>query len=126
MTRLIEGLVNSDYEAVVSVTLRSPQGQAREVDAVVDTGFNRYLTLPPTLVAELEAAPLGRSRLVLANGNEDTFEVCAVTVLWDGEPRYVETYVADSTPLIGMLLLEGHSLYMQIKDGGHVTIQPEQ
>ena len=116
-------MVNADYEAVVCVTLRGPEGQEREVDAVIDTGFNRYLTLPPTLVAELGAASLGRSRLVLANGSEDTFEVCAVTVLWDDQPRYVETYVADSTPLIGMLLLDGHSLYMKIEDGGRVNIE---
>lgn len=123
---MIEGLVNADYEAVVRVTLQGMEGQEREVDAVIDTGFNRYLTLPPTLVAELGAASLGRSRLVLANGSEDTFEVCAVTVLWDDQPRYVETYVADSTPLIGMLLLDGHSLYMKIEDGGRVNIEASQ
>ena len=120
---MIEGSVNADYEAVVRVSLRGPNGQEREVEAVIDTGFNRFLTLPPTLVAELGAISLGRSRLVLANGDEDTFEVCAVTVLWDGEPRYVETYVADSIPLLGMLLLDRHSLYVQIENGGRVTIE---
>ena len=95
---MIEGVVNSDYEAVVRIPLRGPAGQAREVEAVVDTGFNRFLTLPPALVAELGVAFLGRSRLVLANGSEETFDVCGVTVLWDGQPRYVETYVADATP----------------------------
>ena len=123
---MIEGFVNTDYEAVVRIALRGQGGQAREVDAVIDTGFNRYLTLPPMLVAELGATSLGRSRLVLANGAEDTFEVCAVTVLWDGQPRYVETYVADSTPLVGMLLLDGHSLYVQIENGGRVTIEAKQ
>ena len=44
---MIEGLVNANYEAVITVPVRGPEGQARQVEAVVDTGFNRFLILPP-------------------------------------------------------------------------------
>ena len=43
---MIEGVVNARLEAVLSLSLLGPAGQAREVDVVVDTGFNGYLTLP--------------------------------------------------------------------------------
>ena len=44
---MIEGVVNAAYEAVIRLSLRGPSGQAREIDAVIDTGFNGFLTLPP-------------------------------------------------------------------------------
>ena len=43
---MIAGVVNSAYEAVIILPLQGPAGQTREVEAVVDTGFNRFLTLP--------------------------------------------------------------------------------
>lgn len=51
---MIEGSVNETLESVVGLDLFGPAGQARHVDAVVDTGFSRFLTLPPSLVGELE------------------------------------------------------------------------
>ena len=51
---MIEGVVNAAYEAVVTLPVQGPAGQSREVEAVIDTGFNRFLTLPPALVAELD------------------------------------------------------------------------
>ena len=44
---MIERSVNAAYEAVISLSLRGPSGQAQEIDAVIDTGFNGFLTLPP-------------------------------------------------------------------------------
>ena len=86
---MIEGTVNAELEAVVIIPLIGPEGQEREIRAVVDTGFNGYLILPPTLVAELGLSVVGGGQAVLADGSEAAFEVYGVTMLWDGEPRYV-------------------------------------
>ena len=51
--RVIEGVVNAAYEPVVSLAVQGPSGQSRDIEAVVDTGFNGFLTLPTELVAEL-------------------------------------------------------------------------
>ena len=56
---MIEGVVNTHYEAVVRLSLLNSSGQTRDIDAVVDTGYNGFLTLPPVLVAELELTRLG-------------------------------------------------------------------
>ena len=90
---MIGGTVNAAYEAVVALPLRGPAGQARDVNAVVDTGFTRFLTLPPTMVAELGLGFRGVNRVILADGSEATLEVYGVTVLWDGQPREVVAYV---------------------------------
>ena len=123
---MIEGLVNAAYEPVVPLTVRGPTGETREVNAVIDTGFNRFLTLPPTLVAELALPFIGVSRVVLANGSEETLDMHDVTVLWDGQLRDVDTFVTDATPLVGMSLLDGYALHMRVRDGGRVTIQADE
>ena len=49
---MIEGSVNSNYEAVIILILRGSSGQMREIEAVVDTEYNGYLTLSPMLIAD--------------------------------------------------------------------------
>lgn len=120
---MIEGAVNANLEAVVTLLLQDSFGQTREVEAVVDTGFNGYLTLPPILMEDLELPVVGDGEAVLADGNQAAFDVYGVTVLWDGQPMYVETGVVGVDPLVGMALLEGHNLNIDIEDGGRVLIQ---
>jgi clan AA aspartic protease len=120
---VIEGTVNAAHEAEVSLLVRGPSGRARRVDAVVDTGFSRFLTLPSSIVTELGLVFRTVDRVLLADGSEVTLDVHAVTVLWDGHPRDIDALVADTQPLMGMSLLDGHSLYMEVEDGGRVVIQ---
>ena len=35
----------------------------------------------------------------------------------------MEADAADTTPLVGMRLLDGHSLYIEVEDGGRVVIE---
>ena len=120
---MIEGSVNARLEVVVRLSLRGPQGPERQVDAVIDTGYNGYLTLPPSLVAALELPYLSRSSARLADDTEVGFSVHGVTALWDSRPRHIEADAVGSTPLVGMALLEGHDLSVQVRDGGRVVIQ---
>ena len=123
---MIEGVVNANYEAVVTLPVLGPAGQTREVEAVIDTGYNGTLTLPPALVAELALPLVGPSQATLANGVVETFNVHDVAVLWDGMRRDIEADSVGPTPLAGMVLLDSHSLYVEITDGGRVAIQPVQ
>ena len=123
---MIEGLVHAAYEPVVPLTVRGPTGETRELDAVIDTGFNRFLTLPSTLVAELALPFIGVSRVVLANGSEETLDMHDVTVLWDGQARDVDAFVADVTPLVGMSLLDGYALHVHVRDGSRVIVEADE
>lgn len=66
---MIEGVVNSSYEAIVALLLRGPDGDARDIEAVIDTGYNGFLTLPPRLVAELGLPFVTSAQAILANGS---------------------------------------------------------
>ena len=120
---MIAGVVNADYEAIIHLSIRGPTGREHEIDAIIDTGFNGFLTLPPSVVIVLELIRLSRGRALLANGSEELFDIYGVTVLWEGQPRYVETDAVDTTPLVGMSLLEGYDLTIQVAQGGRVVIQ---
>ena len=50
---MIQGEVNAAYEAVVTLPLQDPEGRTRDIEAVVDTGYSGFLTLPTGLVDEL-------------------------------------------------------------------------
>ena len=43
---MIQGVVNATYEPIVTLTAQRPSGQGAEIEAVIDTGFTGYLTLP--------------------------------------------------------------------------------
>ncbi len=120
---MIEGVVNAAYEAVVTIRLRGPEGQVRDIEAVVDTGYSGFLTLPTVLVAELGLPFAYIGQAFLANDAEVDFDVHYVTVLWDGQPRDIEADATGSAPLVGMLLLDKHNLAIDVEDGGSVVIR---
>ena len=121
---MIEGTVNADYEAVITLLLWGQAGREREIEVVIDTGYNGFLTLPPTLVAELALPLAGPSQATLANGEVENFNVHDVTVLWDGMPRDIEADAMGVFPLAGMLLLDGYNLNIAVESAGPVVIRP--
>ena len=120
---MIEGAVNAIYEAIIPLRLQGPDGRTRDIEAVVDTGYTGFLILSPALVAELGLPFAYMSQAFLANDTEVEFDVHHVTVLWDDQPREIEVDATGSTPLVGMLLLDGHDLNVQVRNGGRVLIQ---
>ena len=119
---MMTGAVNTDLEALLRLTVRDGGGQPQVVEAVIDTGFNGFLTLPPALIAVLGLTWLCRQQGQLADGSIQTFDVYVATVDWDGQPRGVEVEAADAQPLIGMALMQGSDLRIQVAPGGPVTI----
>ncbi len=56
------GTVNAELEPLLRLVVRDAGGQAHDVEAVVDTGFNGFLTLPPALIAALRLPWLCRQQ----------------------------------------------------------------
>jgi clan AA aspartic protease len=121
---MIPGVVNGNLEATVRLVVRGSGGQEQEIEAVIDTGFNGFLTLSPALVGQLGLPHIGQSRVLLANGQEELLDLYEVTLLWDGQWRTVETDAADMDALVGMSLLYRYSVYVEAVEGGQVVIAP--
>lgn len=119
---MISGAVNRLREAVITLTVSGPVGMT-EVVAVIGTGFNGSLSLPPILIVNLDLPFRRRGRAVLADGSETVFDIYEATVVWDGQPRRVSVDEADTDPLVGIGLLYGHKMTIEVTIGGTVTIE---
>ncbi|MBC7854979.1 MAG: clan AA aspartic protease [Pirellulaceae bacterium] len=105
------------------MTLLGTRKQQIRVEAVIDTGYDGWLLLPPSVVAELGYEWSTECKVVLADGTATNFDVYRGTVLWDRRRRTISIDEADSSPLVGMRLLEGFELTIQTRSGGSVTIR---
>lgn len=119
---MITGAVNANREATIRLVISGSSGHQQEIEVIIDTGFTGYLTLPPILVQALGLAWLCRQPGILADGSIEVFDVYIGTVIWDGQPRTVEVEAADTEPLVGMTLLDRHSLRIDVLSGWVVTI----
>jgi clan AA aspartic protease len=121
---MITGVVTASRHAIIRLTVHGPEGQEQEITAVIDTGFDGTLTLPPALIATLGLVWRRRGRALLADGSDSLFDIYEAVVAWDGESRRIAVDEADIDPLVGMSLLYGYELTVQVIDGGTVIIQP--
>jgi clan AA aspartic protease len=120
---VITGQITADREAVLRLVVQGPSGSELEVDAVIDTGFTEFLTLPPAILAGLGLTFRHSTPMVLADGSTALFEVYRARVEWDGSERTVLTHEADGGALVGMSLLYGSRVTMDVVDGGPLTIE---
>jgi predicted aspartyl protease len=60
---LITGTVNVRREATIPLAVLGASPLEREIVAIIDTGFDGYLTLPPGTITDLRLAWLGRPAL---------------------------------------------------------------
>ena len=119
---MITGIVNANREAIIRLVIAGPSGQQHDTEAIIDTGFTGFLTLPPARIAALNLSWLSRQPGVLADGSIDVFDVFVANVMRDGRLRTVEVESADTEPLVGMSLLERHALRIDVIGGGVVNI----
>jgi clan AA aspartic protease len=119
---MITGVVQA-REGCVRLKVRGPRRQEREIEAVIDTGYSASLTLPPSLVASLGLNWKSFGRGILADGSQCLFDVFIAKIVWDGKERRVLVEEADTDPLVGMALLRGYEVTMQVRSRGKVAIQ---
>lgn len=120
---MITGRVNRNYEPIVSVELRHAGSTVQQIDALVDTGFNGWLTLPPRLVASLGLNGLRAGRVTLADGSEVTLDIYEAAINWNGSDVTIPIDESDSFPLIGMRLMDGLDLRIRVQPDGAVEIR---
>ncbi len=120
---MITGLVNG-REARISLNVLGPQEREQTVEAVIDTGYTASLSLSPAQIAALALRWQGFGRGTLADGSECLFDVYEAKVVWDGQVRRLLVDEADADPLVGMALLSGYELKIEVHSQGKVEITP--
>ena len=120
---MITGIVNAEFEPIIPLSVCDSDGKIYTQDAIVDTGFNGWLSLPPDLITQLNLTWKRRGRAILGDGSECIFDVYEAVVVWDGALVTIPVDEADSEPLLGMSLMEGYQLMMQVFEGGQVELR---
>jgi predicted aspartyl protease len=120
---VIAGRVVAGREAVIPISLLGAQGQGETINAIVDTGFTGFLTLPLQQIARLGFAYEGIIDARLGDGRAAEFDMFAGAVVWDEQVRAGIVLAVEGTPLIGMALLRGSRVTLDVADGGVVTIE---
>jgi clan AA aspartic protease len=120
---MISGTVTPYRTMSIRLRVIGSQSQEQEVEAIIDTGFTDYLTLPRALIRTLALPTRGSQRARLADGSVVHLDLFRATVLWDGQTRAVLVHAAETDPLVGMSLLYGSRFTAEVVDGGPVTIE---
>ncbi len=122
---MIVGRVNSNFEAVVSIAVSAQNGQRIVVEGQIDTGFNGHLTLPSELIEELGLRFIMQREVRLGDGRSQRVDVYnALVELGDDTRRSALVEPTEVKPLIGMALMRGYGLHIEVFEGGAVSLQP--
>jgi clan AA aspartic protease len=121
---MIQGVVNARHEAIVGLRVRGPGGFELDVDAIVDSGFTSSLTLPTAVITALGLARQSGGSAVLADGSVRQFDIFSAEVEWGGSWRAVLVSAVGNESLMGMGLMAGHKLVIEVTQGGNVEISP--
>ncbi len=103
--------------------VRGPSGQEILVNAVIDTGFTDFLTLPVQLVPRLALPFAATMRATLGHGSNVDISLFTGTVTWDNQDLDVGVLAMDGGPPVGMALPSGYRVTLDVEDGGAVRIE---
>jgi clan AA aspartic protease len=120
----MNGIIADGLEPIVVLTILSRNGDAVEVTVVVNTGSTGELTLPTTAIRDLELTWSTTDRVTLADGSVANCEVYQAMIDWFGQTRTIAVYEMDGAPLLGMELMQGCRLSMDVLPDGRLEISP--
>ena len=121
---MMMGSVNLRREAIIQFVVLGENHQRQAIKAVIDTGYNGFLTLPSAIISKLGLMWYMQEEGILGDGSLCMFNVFEATVIWDGQIKSIEINESETEPLVGMGLLDGYELNIQGFAGGLVTIKP--
>ena len=120
---MMQGVVNLRREATLTVVIGNSNRKLQKIEAVIDTGFNGYLSLPSTIITDLNLPWSGSDIVTLGDGSETFFDLYIATIIWDGKYREIDIVESETEPLLGMAMLYGYRLQVDNVEKGIVKIE---
>lgn len=119
---MLTGHVTPDSEAVLLIEVLGT-GRTLQIEAGIDTGYNGFLTLPKGVIEDLDLTFVGPARAALGDGREVRMDLFLASIQWESGPRDVLVLESEGGTLIGMALLNGCRMVMDVEEGGTVSIE---
>ena len=112
-------------EARISVAVAGPSMEFWEVEAVIDTGFSGWLTLPEVAVRGLDLQIYRRRRVRIADNRVTWMLTYRAVAQWQGRQIDILVHQTENPrPLLGTAMLEHCRLTVDMQEGGPVTVTP--
>lgn len=118
---MIVGTVSKDRQPFIPLKVKGTSSEL-DVMALIDTGFNGHVLLPVHIIRELDLSWASQEYVTLGDGSRVTCNFYLGEVEVDGEFIAVTVLAADLEPLVGVALLDGFQLCMDVIDGGTVQL----
>lgn len=109
-------------QARIGIIICLPESSNIEIQCVVDTGFEGFLTLPPPAIAQLGLTYVARINANLADNSNVVTKVYSATILWNQLERDVPVLSMGNRPLVGTALLQDYHLGIDFYEGGTVLV----
>jgi clan AA aspartic protease len=109
-------------QARMNVIFYPPRRTPTEIECVIDTGFEGFLTLPANVVEDLKLPYLAPMSANLADNSRIVTSVYQGIILWNGVQRVVPVLTMGRRPLLGTALLEDFHLGIDFCEGGTVLV----
>jgi clan AA aspartic protease len=120
---MMQGVVNLRREATLTVVVGNSNQQLQAIEAVIDTGFTGFLSLPSAIIATLHLPWSASDIVTLGDGSETLFDLYTAVVIWDGQYRDIYIAESETEPLLGMAMLYSYRLQVDAVEGGIVKIE---
>ena len=112
-SEMITGKIVNNQEAIIELEVTGVV-HPQKIEAVIDTGFTEELMLPGDLIERLGLPRIGELPITLGDGNETDVGLYLAIVEWQDEKRIVQVLWTEGKPLIGMSLLYGNRLTLDV------------
>jgi clan AA aspartic protease len=119
---MMQGIVDQNCEAMIRLVVGNSRDRRIAIDALIDTGFTGFLTLPKSIVTQLGLSAYSREEGTLGDGSHCIFDIYSGVVIWEGQSIPIDINGSEATPLVGMGLLYGCQLKINVVVGGQVTV----
>lgn len=120
---MIQGIVNAALEPTIELYVGQPDAQPRTIRAIIDTGFNDYLTLPAATVAELKLPLAMPTEATLADDRVVQANCYRARVTWDGQEREIPVLAFEAGPFVGTALMRGYELSAEMVENGRLVLR---
>lgn len=120
---MIRGIVDVYRQATIRLRVADSDGNWHELEAIIDTGYSGYLSLPASMISALSLTAVGSMVATVADGRRSTFDTYRTKIWWDDHSQDIEIDSAEVMPLVGMSLLAGHELRIRVAEGDSVTVE---
>ncbi len=109
-------------QARMGIILYPPKRAGVEIECVVDTGFEGFLTLPTAIVLDWGLLYIASIDANLADNSHITTNVHQSTILWNDVERIIPVLAMGRRSLIRTALLEDCHLSIDFCEGGTVLV----